>query len=86
MHPPDLTDHPDGLKLGDIFLHQFGDEMQTWLWQVADDGGNYWMPISVGQARGDGRVLTFTETNQKPSWLQRRWFDKRRKQSEFLLV
>ena len=40
--PPDLTGHPDGLSLGDVYFDSADDHYRLWLWCLNDVGIQHW--------------------------------------------
>ncbi|KAI0364223.1 hypothetical protein BV20DRAFT_916682, partial [Pilatotrama ljubarskyi] len=74
--PPDLSGRPD-LVSGDLFVHRVGQRAQIWLYEQTNGGSLRWRLITVGYERQDGRVFSFTEKRNLPSWLERDWFLKR---------
>ncbi|OJT15462.1 hypothetical protein TRAPUB_7635 [Trametes pubescens] len=70
--PPDFV--PKGpigrLCIGDIYYHRTPYGCQLWL-RVADsyDEPPYWLPVSCGYERADGKFLILTRVHKLPSWV-----------------
>ncbi|KAI0650196.1 hypothetical protein C8Q79DRAFT_1006484 [Trametes meyenii] len=73
--PPSPTDLP-GLEHGDLFLHrtQNNNVYRSWMWSETGRKLPFWLEVSVGYVREDGRVLLMTHVNKKPSWVTSKHF------------
>ncbi|PIL24706.1 hypothetical protein GSI_12592 [Ganoderma sinense ZZ0214-1] len=67
--PPDLTGHPDGLVLGDVYFDRAGDACRLWLWSLDMVGVAHWKQVPIGYQRGDGKHLIVTRKTFFPSWV-----------------
>ncbi|KAI0650197.1 hypothetical protein C8Q79DRAFT_1006485 [Trametes meyenii] len=76
--PPARLAQQDDLKPGDLFLHRIEKKQhQLWHW-VDDEGlGLHWKSIHVGSRRADGRRLTLTPKQKRPSWVGEDWYIRR---------
>ncbi|KAI0675876.1 hypothetical protein C8Q78DRAFT_1074853 [Trametes maxima] len=73
--PPARLAQQDDLRPGDLFLHRI-DKKQHQLWHWVDDEGLglHWKSIHVGSRRADGRRLTLTPKQKRPSWVGEDWY------------
>ncbi|KAI0675877.1 hypothetical protein C8Q78DRAFT_1074854 [Trametes maxima] len=75
LAPPSPIDLP-GLEHGDLFLHrtQNNNTYRLWMWSETGRKLPFWLEVSVGYVREDGRVLLMTHVNKKPSWVTLKHF------------
>ncbi|OSC97456.1 hypothetical protein PYCCODRAFT_1471863 [Trametes coccinea BRFM310] len=71
--PPDLSGHSD-LAIGDLFCNRVvgAHTPRLWLWTTVGDTPT-WKPISEGHIREDGRRLSITPKQRRPSWVKAGW-------------
>ncbi|OSC99812.1 hypothetical protein PYCCODRAFT_1469943 [Trametes coccinea BRFM310] len=71
--PPNLSGRPE-LAIGDLFCNRVVDVATPRLWIWTSVGGTpTWRPISEGDTREDGRRLSITPKQKRPSWVKADW-------------
>ncbi|KAI0672558.1 hypothetical protein C8Q78DRAFT_990953 [Trametes maxima] len=72
--PPDLSQKSD-LAIGDLLCNYVeGISIpQMWIWTTVGAHPPCWKPIAEGDLREDGRRLSITPVNKKPSWVNPEW-------------
>lgn len=82
--PPNLSGHPEGLVLGDIYFDRVGDAYHLWLWCLDKAGVAHWRKVPFGYQRGDGKRLIVTRKNILLSWVTPSYYKQVESDSEYL--
>ncbi|CDO72141.1 hypothetical protein BN946_scf184962.g84 [Trametes cinnabarina] len=80
--PPPLTaPGQEDVQIGDLFYFRDtrdGTRYRLWIWIDDDGNGPVWKRIQVGYARAkDGRMLSLTKILRNPSWIGKKWYNRR---------
>ncbi|KAI0666484.1 hypothetical protein C8Q78DRAFT_984230 [Trametes maxima] len=72
--PPSLSNKPE-LAINDLFCNRITgvDMPRLWIWTSDGDKPPFWKPISEGDTREDGRRLSITPKQKRPSWVKSDW-------------